>query len=423
MKNKAFSYYVEDSRNIKKILVNKKVDVIITSPPYWNLKDYGVDNQIGFGQSYERYLEELITILNNCKEILNDKGSMWIIVDSFKKGGNIRMLPFEIADRLQKRGWHLQDIIIWQKDKTLPWSSKGKLRNIFEYILFFTKSNHFNFFVDELREVELKKWWPKYPERYNPKGKVPSRVWDISIPVQGWGKSWVRHFCPFPPRLIENILFLTTKKKYVVLDPFAGSGSVLAQATVMGRKAIGFDLNPDYRNMYYEKVLPFFRDLWVQRKQELDKISKKRKYLGKTIPLLRRIKYPILLYKKLIQKYPNLFRQLNFIIAENNKEPTYYFVFDRLIGNIEGYIDEETKNEKMKKFSLIPTIKVISINEANHLNLNQICLYENGVNNFFSSKTNYEEWLAERCALTQHNQKVPPIISNIKVHQKTHLID
>jgi len=199
MKNNLFGYHIQDSRNIKDIIKGKLVDVIITSPPYWNLKDYGVDNQIGFGQNYEKYLDEMIDILNSCKDILKDKGSMWIVVDSFKKGGNVRMLPFEIADKLQKKGWHLQDIIIWQKDKTLPWSSKGKLRNIFEYVLFFTKNNNFNFFVDNLREIDLKKWWPKYPERYNPKGKVPSRVWEIPIPVQGWGKSWVRHFCPFPP--------------------------------------------------------------------------------------------------------------------------------------------------------------------------------------------------------------------------------
>src|SRR3989344_8170588 len=86
-----FDYHIKDSRELTNVIKEPIVDVVITSPPYWNLKDYGTDNQIGFGQKYESYLEDLTIILDNCKKILKNKGSMWIIVDSFKQGGNIRM--------------------------------------------------------------------------------------------------------------------------------------------------------------------------------------------------------------------------------------------------------------------------------------------------------------------------------------------
>src|SRR3989344_1018612 len=420
MKNNIFGYHLQDSRNVKDTIKDKNVDVIITSPPYWNLKDYGINNQIGFGQNYETYLTELIEILNNCKNVLKDKGSMWIVVDSFKQGGNIRMLPFEIADRLQKRGWHLQDIIIWQKDKTLPWSSKGKLRIIFEYVLFFTKSNEFNFYVDELRETELKKWWPKYPERYNPKGKVPSRVWYLPIPVQGWGNSWVKHFCPFPPKLIENILLLTTKKESVVLDPFAGSGSVLAQSNVMGRKSIGFDLNQDYKKMYYENVLPFFDTMWKERSKELEKKSENRKYLEKTIISLRKIKYPITLCKELIKKNNEFRNNIKSVIAYEKGNLGYYFVLENNDELIKEQILILTKEKKMKKFGLETQINFLI---SKKIDLNKfpknMYLYKNGVHNVLDSEINLSEINMDKL---KENDKLVPVISNIKVNQKNHLI-
>ena len=422
MKNNIFGYHLQDSRNVKDTIKTKLVDVIITSPPYWNLKDYGIDNQIGFGQNYEKYLDELIDILNNCKDVLKDKGSMWIVVDSFKKGGNIRMLPFEIADRLQKKGWHLQDIIIWQKDKTLPWSSKGKLRNIFEYVLFFTKDNNFNFFVDNLREIDLKEWWPKYPERYNPKGKVPSRVWEIPIPVQGWGNSWVRHFCPFPPRLVENILLLTTLKDGVVLDPFAGSGSVLAQAKVMGRNYIGFDLNKNYKKMFDKKVLPFFDEIWQERRIELENINKKREYLEKTILALRKLKLPLCLHKQINSSGS---KQLDLklrgvLILDGGKKShsvDYTFFFSNSKGKKE-YLEQELKSPELSKFSLDATISVKDIAEFHKIiaSLNEdLYVYRKGVFNHPFCKL-------ENPTLLNEENKYPLLVSNIYVNQKNHIL-
>ena len=424
-KDTLYDYHIWDSRKINEKIKKPLVDVIITSPPYWNLKNYEVDDQIGFGQKYGEYLHDMTEIFNKCKSVLKETGSLWIVVDSFKKNGNVKMLPFELASKLQDDGWFLQDIIIWQKDKTLPYSSKGKLRNIFEYVLFFTKSKNFNFFVDELREVELKKWWPKYPERYNPKGKVPSRVWDIPIPIQGWGKTWVRHFCPFPPQLIERILLLTTKEDYTVLDPFAGSGSVLAQADVMGRKSIGFDLNSEYRAMYYEKVIPFFKNSWIERKKELDNICQKRKYLEKTIPALRRIKYPMTLYKELVKEYPSIIKELNFFIAqERRRDIIYYMIFDKDVNDMQNSAIEKTRKKNLKKFSIDPIIRILPINKLEEIKTKKLkYLYLNGINNSFSREIDFNKWIKERYEEKYPKEKIPPIVSNIRVKQENHLIN
>lgn len=158
-------------------------------------------------------LEKKFTPVYN---ITKKTGSLWIVVDTVKHNGKLKLLPFDFAARLKKNGWILHDIIVWHKDKTLPWSHRGKLRNIFEYILFFTKGEHFKYYLSDVREAEnLKGWWTRYPERYSPQGKVPTRTWSVLIPRQGsWGASenWVRHFCPFPPDLVRRMVLLTTKK-------------------------------------------------------------------------------------------------------------------------------------------------------------------------------------------------------------------
>ncbi len=418
-----YDYHIKDAKRIEEVIKRPIVDVVITSPPYWNLKNYGVDDQVGFGQKYEDYLNDITIIFEKCKNVLKDNGSIWIVVDSFKKGGDIRLLPFELAQRLKEKGLFLQDIIIWQKDKTLPWSSKGKLRNIFEYILFFTKhKKEFKYNVDRLRELELKKWWVKYPERYNPKGKVPSRVWEIPIPIQGWGKAWVRHFCPFPPRLVERILLLTTDEGDVVLDPFAGSGSVLAQAKVMKRKSIGFDVNPEYKEMYKEKVLPFFKELWKKREKELAEEEKKRKYLEETIISLRKIKYPIQLIKCLMQWSPELVKEINFVIAYDSSEIKYYFVLNRECKKIRESIIKVRNHKLMKKFSMTPVINVILLNEISGIDFKtKMYLYENGINNVYKTEINLKEWIYQR-KNAYVKEKIPPIVSNIRIYKKDFLI-
>ena len=206
LKNKIFN---ADSREILGMLGDSiQVKCTITSPPYFDMKDYGVENQIGFGQSYEEYLMDLVKIFSDIYKITYKDGSLWVVIDSFKRENQVVALPFDLSNKLKATGWLLQDIIIWKKDKTVPWSNNGFVQRKFEYILFFTKTSNFKYNKDNVRNFDtnqLKKWWVKYPERYNPKGKALDEIWEFPIPVQGsWGNKYIRHFCPLPKAMVAK---------------------------------------------------------------------------------------------------------------------------------------------------------------------------------------------------------------------------
>lgn len=247
--------YNVDSRNILDVLDEEiQIQTTITSPPYFDMKDYGVVDQIGFGQTYTDYLSDLKSIFSGILQKTKSDGSLWIIIDTFKRQNNVVLLPFDLARELQSVGWYLQDIIIWKKDKTVPWSAKGFSQRKFEYILLFSKSPQFKYNIDTVRlcdTSQLKEWWVNYPERYNPKGKALDELWEFPIPVQGsWGDKYVRHFCPLPKELVSRIIAISTDEEDVVFDPFAGSGTVLSQSAYMNRKYIGFELNSEYIEMF-----------------------------------------------------------------------------------------------------------------------------------------------------------------------------
>ena len=247
--------YNIDAREILKVIKQGSlITSTITSPPYFDMKDYGSNNQIGLGQTYEEYLADLQLVFKNIYNITKCDGSLWIVIDTFKKDGQVIPLPFDLQSKLVEIGWLLQDIIIWKKDKTVPWSGNGFVQRKFEYILFFSKTLSFKYHKDRVRIYDtnhLKKWWVKYPERYNPKGKALDEVWEYSIPTQGsWGEKHIRHFCPLPTDMIGTMLQLTTDEKDIIMDPFAGSGSVISQAAYMKRNYIGFELNKFYIKMF-----------------------------------------------------------------------------------------------------------------------------------------------------------------------------
>lgn len=251
-----FGIHNVDARHLDSVIKGELVDVTVTSPPYFDLKDYGHEDQIGYGQKYDQYLEDLKTVFSKVFFVTKDTGSLWVVIDSFKRDGAIVPLPFDFAAKLQEIGWKLQDIIIWHKDKTVPWVNGGVTRGIFEYVLLFTKQPKYKYYVDKVRNYQdLKKWWVKYPERYHPKGKSLDEVWHFPIPTQGsWGSGYIKHFCPLPEGLVNRIITLTTDENDVVLDPFSGSGTVPAQALFRNRNYIGFELNKAYIEMFHTYV-------------------------------------------------------------------------------------------------------------------------------------------------------------------------
>lgn len=243
--------YNIDARKIAETIPNNvKIQTTITSPPYFDMKDYGCENQVGFGQTYDQYLCDLQGIFQQVLNITKENGTLWIIIDTFKRNNQVIPLPFDLSNKLNEIGWYLQEIIIWKKDKTVPWSTNGFMQRKFEYILFFSKTPDYKYNKDKVRIFDtqlLKKWWVKYPERYNPKGKVLDEIWEFPIPVQGsWGDKYIRHFCPLPKEMVATMIEISTQENDIVLDPFAGTGTVLSQSAYMNRNYLGFELNPGY---------------------------------------------------------------------------------------------------------------------------------------------------------------------------------
>jgi DNA modification methylase len=273
-------YIIGDSRDIEGIFRKYKInkpDLIVTSPPYFDVKNYeNKKGQIGFGQDYEAYLNDIISIFQKCYELSSSHATFWMVMDTIRKDGVTVPLPFDINKALTTQPaqtWKLKDVIIWNKTKNIPWNAKGRFKNHFEYIFFYAKDEQYKFNIDQIREIaDLKKWWLTYPERYNPRGKAPSNLWEFTTPIRGWGNGCLNHFCPFPFTLVERIISISTDENDFVLDPFAGSGSVIAMAYVMNRNSVGIDINEKYKQQFEKEVLIGAQKYWEKREKELNLI-------------------------------------------------------------------------------------------------------------------------------------------------------
>lgn len=291
-------FLVEDARSLSALLESKQVlDVTITSPPYWDMKDYGVVNQIGYRQSLDQYLTSLVDVFSQVWRCTSKNGSLWIIMKSVKKDGVLYLLPTKLAEKLTsqpKYTWHLQDVLIWHKPHTLPWSHRQKLQDNYECILCLSKTRKFALNIEALRSPSaVANWWVKYPERYHPFGKSLSNVWEIAIPTQGsWGNGDMEHSCPLPSELVKRIILLCTGPTGTVCDPFAGTGTTALVADELRRRWIALDINPKYRNM-------FLRRLATQRSATVPPALNGHLSLSNTNLKLRQLKFALLLYKRM----------------------------------------------------------------------------------------------------------------------------
>ena len=243
---------------------SESIQAIITSPPYWGLRDYeGEDAQIGQESAPELFINNLVIFFNKCKRVLKSDGTLWVnIGDTYfgPKGGhwdsgnsitnsgtgsNYRMkraappkhkylkngdlcgVPWNFAIAMQRDGWYLKNDIIWNKPNPMPEAVNNRCCKAHEYIFLFTKNKDYFFNADALRDrvTNVRK----------------TDVWTINT-SQYKGA----HFAVFPKELPAECIKAGTKEGDIVLDPFMGSGTTAEVASKLGRKWVGIELSSKY---------------------------------------------------------------------------------------------------------------------------------------------------------------------------------
>ena len=260
-----------DCRETLKNLTNSSVQMCVTSPPYYGLRDYGGEkNQIGQEQTPEEFIDELVKVFREVRRTLKDDGTLWVnIGDSYynyrpskgksypkqtvsktkqdlpdysskrnNKLSNLKEkdligIPWMLAFALRADGWYLRQDIIWHKPNPMPESVKDRCTKSHEYIFLLSKNQNYYFDVDAIKEPTRRK----------------RSVWSVT------NKPYKHaHFATFPPDLIIPPILAGSKKGDIVLDPFMGSGTTGMVAKEHGRYFIGCELHADYKELIRQRM-------------------------------------------------------------------------------------------------------------------------------------------------------------------------
>ena len=282
------------------------INCIVTSPPYFGLRDYGKENQIGLESSPDEYVSKLVDVFRSAKRILKDDGTLWLnLGDSYgtgttaprkqgsrglgaktqaaqdavpRCGGMAKQLfgiPWKVAFALQADGWYLRQDIIWHKPNPMPESVTDRCTKSHEYLFLLSKNERYYFDnvaikEDLVRPEENKR---KTPARFGgadkfelikqqsrlhsgneytgtPDGKRNKRdVWSVAVAsFKG------AHFATFPKKLIEPCILAGCPENGIVFDPFMGAGTTAVVATENNRNFIGSELNEEYCKIAEERV-------------------------------------------------------------------------------------------------------------------------------------------------------------------------
>lgn len=264
-----YELHVGDCIESLKKMPNQSVNCCVTSPPYFGLRDYGVDGQIGLEQTPEEYVAKMVEVFREVRRVLRDDGTLWInIGDSWSKNKQLMGLPWRLAFALQDDGWYLRQEIIWHKPNPMPESVKDRCTKAHEQIFLLSKSPRYYFDSEAIKEdavggqtgkaasfkregskreqtIPGQAYGTHRPGRedvaYNGEKRNRRSVWSVATrPFRG------AHFATFPPALIEPCILAGCPVGGTVLDPFGGSGTTAGVAIVHGRDAALCELNPDY---------------------------------------------------------------------------------------------------------------------------------------------------------------------------------
>jgi len=281
-----------------------KAQTCVTSPPYYGLRDYGHEGQIGLEETPEEYIKAMVEVFQCVWNVLEDDGTLWLnIGDSYNGSGgqgtkpNIMSkeaaegrggkaikvdgikpkdligIPWMMAFALRADGWYLRQDIIWHKPNPMPESVQDRCTKAHEYIFLLSKSQKYHYDADAIKEKSIYAGEqrsfnsPKKANR-NVEGKVSTgnehpdalpteiseyknkrSVWTVNPkPYEG------AHFAVFPSDLIEPCILAGAPVGGIVLDPFMGSGTTAQVAQHLGRKYLGCELNFEYKNLQEKRL-------------------------------------------------------------------------------------------------------------------------------------------------------------------------
>jgi DNA modification methylase len=307
-----------DSLAVLKTFPNESVDCVITSPPYFNLRDYGVNGQIGLEKTYQEYIDKLIAVFDEVKRILKKDGTCFInLMDTYGGSGglgykqsysnvnqstggkenislksklgiktnylqkSLMMIPERFGIAMIDRGWINRNCLIWIKPNAMPESVQDRWKKAHEYIFFFTKSKKYYFNLDAIRtphkDISIKR--ADYEQGRNALGQNVSSMGDKSKKY-GMSARQVKlnpkgavppdylivntncsefdtvkeHYATYPTKLIVPLIKAGCPDKGIVLDPFFGSGTTGLVAKFLGRNYIGIELNPEYIKLAKQRL-------------------------------------------------------------------------------------------------------------------------------------------------------------------------
>ena len=287
-------------------LPDGSVHCVVTSPPYWGLRDYGCEGQIGLEATPELYVAKMVEVFREVRRVLRNDGTLWLnLGDSYTSGDrafrstyrknlartmsfraptperlkpkDLIGIPWRVAFALQVDGWWLRQDIIWHKPNPMPESVTDRCTKAHEYIFLMSKSSKYHYDAESIKEEAT----GPLPWGGRPDGKISDdrsqgkhgngsihRSMTLEEKLKWYGGMrnkrdvWTvatqpypdAHFATFPPKLVEPCILAGCPVNGVVLDPFLGSGTVASVAIKHGRRWIGIELNPEYAELARKRI-------------------------------------------------------------------------------------------------------------------------------------------------------------------------
>jgi site-specific DNA-methyltransferase (adenine-specific) len=260
--------YLGNALDVLKRIPSESFQSVITSPPYWGVRNYGIDGQIGLETTIDQYLNKLLLVFAEVKRVLKNDGTLWLNIGDIYTSGNrgyrasdkrysarflpegrpdnpmglknkdLIGLPWRLAFVLQNDGWFLRSDIIWHKPNAMPESVKDRPIKSHEYIFLFSKNEKYYYDYTNVMEPAKTK-----------EVRGLRSVWSLNtVPFPG------SHSATFPVALVEPCVRASSKSGDFILDPFFGTGTVGLACQELGRKFVGIELNSNFTQIALERL-------------------------------------------------------------------------------------------------------------------------------------------------------------------------